>query len=649
MASLSPSPKFKAFYPGTNLPLVGGKLYTYLAGTTTLQATALDAAGTSNTNPVILDSNGECNLWLNDISYKYVLKDPAESTIWTVDNIVSGAATANAAIAALYASTFSSLATTTAAVDQIITIRRHTSGTVGGGQFIGVPSTGLAPDGGTISISATAGIYWQRINYSFLLVQFWGVMGNGIADDTVAVQLAINSGAKFLYWPSGTYNIGAAGLTGVSSQTWQGAGVGLTKILLTVVPTLDFIKISSKNNFYIYGITFDGNAKLTAAAGGSYPLLLPIIYALQCSYYEIRNCEFIGFHTCGMLSNICHDYKINDNNVTRTGATGTIVNYGISCPGGVGSESYNAEVCNNTVVRCDIGVNGSYFKVNGNNISGWAFSSGIDFVVDPTCHDNEASGNTIHDSVQAPDKDAFFPCGIENWGKNTVLTNNIIYGCYGDGIENGGRDCTIDNNQCRNNGSSGLYNLYQDATYNASGTVAEGNVFNNNGQFGIREQSALLTDLKYGPAHRLSGNTSGKFNLLAASEYYDSASTTLGIIGATTAGTQTFSKNAFDWVRGGRSVTITGRIQLSALTGTGQVRITGLPFAARNTADLFGTGSIQYSGFTTTWVSIVALVNQGQTYLTLTGNAIAATGNNSVNMSDLSATSLICFTVTYLV
>jgi hypothetical protein len=58
MAVLTPAPK-TAFVNAAGEPLVGGKLYTYIAGTTTLQTTYTDStAATANTNPVILDSRG---------------------------------------------------------------------------------------------------------------------------------------------------------------------------------------------------------------------------------------------------------------------------------------------------------------------------------------------------------------------------------------------------------------------------------------------------------------------------------------------------------------------------------------------------------------------------------------------------------------
>lgn len=88
MAGLTPSPKQQIF--GTDgLPLVGGKIYTYAAGTSTPIATYTDSsAGTANTNPIVLDSYGQANIWLiNTTTYKFVVKTAADVLLYTVDNI----------------------------------------------------------------------------------------------------------------------------------------------------------------------------------------------------------------------------------------------------------------------------------------------------------------------------------------------------------------------------------------------------------------------------------------------------------------------------------------------------------------------------------------------------------------------------------
>jgi hypothetical protein len=87
MSQPAPTPKFRGVDTTTGLALVGGKLYTYSAGTSTPKNSYTDSTlGVANANPTILDSRGEANVWL-DGSYKFVLKDSADATIWTVDNI----------------------------------------------------------------------------------------------------------------------------------------------------------------------------------------------------------------------------------------------------------------------------------------------------------------------------------------------------------------------------------------------------------------------------------------------------------------------------------------------------------------------------------------------------------------------------------
>ena len=89
MASLTPTPK-QQFFDANGNPLVAGKVYTYAGGTTTPIATYTDqAGGTANTNPIILDSRGMANIWLQPtIAYKFVVTDENDVTQYTTDNIL---------------------------------------------------------------------------------------------------------------------------------------------------------------------------------------------------------------------------------------------------------------------------------------------------------------------------------------------------------------------------------------------------------------------------------------------------------------------------------------------------------------------------------------------------------------------------------
>ena len=78
------------FLDNSGLPLDSGKIFTYETGTSTNKTTYTDAAaGTPNANPVILDSNGRADIWLDtDVAYRIVVKTSADVTLDTVDAVL---------------------------------------------------------------------------------------------------------------------------------------------------------------------------------------------------------------------------------------------------------------------------------------------------------------------------------------------------------------------------------------------------------------------------------------------------------------------------------------------------------------------------------------------------------------------------------
>ena len=100
MASLTPTP-FMQFMDANGEPLVGGKLYTYAAGTTTPLATYTDATGsTPNTNPVILNTLGSAAVWCGTQQYAFTLKTSTDVLVWTADSLNAPQASTLAALAA---------------------------------------------------------------------------------------------------------------------------------------------------------------------------------------------------------------------------------------------------------------------------------------------------------------------------------------------------------------------------------------------------------------------------------------------------------------------------------------------------------------------------------------------------------------------
>lgn len=81
------------FFDNNGVPLSGGLIYTYAAGTSTPQATYTSSNGsTAQANPIVLDSSGRVpsgEIWLTDgLQYKFVLQNANAVLIGTYDNII---------------------------------------------------------------------------------------------------------------------------------------------------------------------------------------------------------------------------------------------------------------------------------------------------------------------------------------------------------------------------------------------------------------------------------------------------------------------------------------------------------------------------------------------------------------------------------
>lgn len=88
---LSPYGNGQQFFDDNGVPLAGGLIYTYQAGSSTPLVTYTTNGGTiANPNPIVLDASGRTpqQLWLlTGFSYKFVLQNADAVLIQTLDNI----------------------------------------------------------------------------------------------------------------------------------------------------------------------------------------------------------------------------------------------------------------------------------------------------------------------------------------------------------------------------------------------------------------------------------------------------------------------------------------------------------------------------------------------------------------------------------
>ena len=192
-ATLSPPPKLQFFTAG-GIPLVGGHLYTYAAGTTTPLATYTDASGTTQ-NPVDieLDARGEApnGVWLNGASYKFVLAsaDAPAVPIWTVDNIEAQEA-----------------------INDLLAFEALLAGSTGS-TLVGFTQTG----------PGTTRTVQSKLSDSYSVADFGFSTSASAAANTTAFANAWNI-SRQLTIPAGTYNVGALPNFAILGARIQGIG-----------------------------------------------------------------------------------------------------------------------------------------------------------------------------------------------------------------------------------------------------------------------------------------------------------------------------------------------------------------------------------------------------------------------------------------
>lgn len=249
------------FFDNNGIPLAGGLVYTYTAGTTTLQAAYTTSAGSiAHANPIVLDSTGRVpsggEIWLTEgVSYKFVLKTSGASTIGTYDNVTGNASGVASGIYATFAAS-------------------------SGSSLVGYIQ------GSASSVATTV----QAKLRQTVSVKDFGAVGDGTTNDTTAIQAAINAmnsiGGGQVYFPSGTYKTGA--LTMYANIAIQGAGIGQTIIAPNSAGIVIFSLIKTVSSYVNVSFSnFQINCGSTATVDG--------IYLTLCQTTAIQN---VGFYGC---------------------------------------------------------------------------------------------------------------------------------------------------------------------------------------------------------------------------------------------------------------------------------------------------------------------------------------------------------------
>jgi len=173
---------------------------------------------------------------------------------------------------------------------------------------------------------------WQELTQSFdwFVVTDFGAVGNGIADDTMPIQAAMNAcasaGGGVVFFPPGTYAIQNISLTGSGQSSVQLLGSGPTSTIRWVFNALgspgSMITISAGvANVRISLLRLDGGGLTNPSAGRDNHLIsvsgagggVTTTHVMQCQIGDMAPGSGDGVHVVGTAGNLVSRLWIVDN------------------------------------------------------------------------------------------------------------------------------------------------------------------------------------------------------------------------------------------------------------------------------------------------------------------------------------------------
>ena len=184
------------------------------------------------------------------------------------------------------------------------------------------------PKGSTIGVLRDGRTVQQAFEQlSYIPIEQFGAKGDGLTDDTAAVQAALASGKNLSF--SGTYLVKSTLSITKDGQKLIGAG-GVLKVDVGTVTLLKAIGVS---NVSIVGLKLQSSSAATNTYNGA------CIWAENCSGWVISGCLFEGYKASAVFLNKSSNFKIVHNTFNgAAGAAGDVTMWR-SCSGNVVSEN----------------------------------------------------------------------------------------------------------------------------------------------------------------------------------------------------------------------------------------------------------------------------------------------------------------------
>jgi hypothetical protein len=349
--------------------------------------------------------------------------------------------------------------------------------------FSQIDAIGSIPSANSTFLQSGTGAVQRTVDSKLkdvVSVKDFGAVGDGVANDTVAIQTALSSGASEIFFPSGEY------LMGISDQLVIGSDIKLVgaspdqvsvKIDTAATFNDNYLVLVNGNNVAIENISFKGGRPIATDSKSTEKLGKIGIIQLRngsnkVSDINIHNCKFFDSYAKGievyadnLIVSNCSFSRIGRfqfdvapfdaaistwlfNSLKETNIS--VINCNFSYVGQYGvllRDSDEVFIANNNVEHCSAIGFGNALSKNiriKDNFIRYVYNGGIDM---QQCSYCQIEGNTLelcgNGTLNASGQDRafqsiYFGDDFEtNQSHHAVIANNVIYGSFNSSIISG--------------------------------------------------------------------------------------------------------------------------------------------------------------------------------------------------------------------
>lgn len=250
-------------------------------------------------------------------------------------------------------------------------------------------------------------------------VMAYGAKGDGVTDDTAAIQAAVNAGSNaggIVFFPPGTYLVSAYVNVNAGGVIFAGCGSkSVLQLKGAALPTWGVFKATAQAGLQFQDLEFWGNGAAAVTFNDA-----PILSLAQCTNVKIRRCRFFNVTQESIATDLASDWIIDACTFDTSGANQAVAVFMPAIDLGVNNDTSNRI----SITKCkfvNLHWSAIWLQANDSSVIGCSFTSVGEANINNNGQRNRIVGNYCEGNFVVSE-DSYF---LESFADDAVVADNI--------------------------------------------------------------------------------------------------------------------------------------------------------------------------------------------------------------------------------